>query len=93
MKVSEMTGNQRVAYGQVVAATNWVVGGYENAVEDGHMEKVPTHQELAEEIYQTVMTCTTLDGGQIMYPAKEIRFAGEKWIRERIEKRLAKEGY
>lgn len=93
MKISEMNGNEKTAFIQVIEASNWVVGGWENSVADGHDEEMPSHEELAQEIYQTVMTTTTFEGIQGGPPLKEIRFAGEAFIRERIERRLKKMGY
>lgn len=93
MKISEMSGNQRTAFAQVIEASNWVVGGWENNVADGHSEEMPSHEELAQEIYQTVMTTTTFEGIQGGPPLMEVRFAGEAFIRERIERRLKKMGY
>lgn len=92
-KDTKMDSNRRMAFIQVIKASNWVIGGYENAVMDGEMEQMPDREFLKEEIYDTVMTCTTGDGWQSFRPIKEIRFAGTEWIMERIENRLTKLGY
>lgn len=92
MKISEMTGNQKAAYMQVVHATDFIIGGHENDVQDGNRDTMPTHESLAAEIYDTVMTCTTYPGSQSFKPIREIKFAGAEWIKERIEARLTKLG-
>lgn len=92
MKVSEMNKNEKAAFMQVVNATDWILGGYENELSDSGTA-IPEHEILKNEIYDTVMNCSTYPGTQAYYPIKEIRFASTAWINERIEKRLAKMGY
>lgn len=93
MKFNECNQNQKRAWMQVVYATQWIVGGLENEIADGWRKEMIPHDELAKEIYEVVMTCTTYEGFQSFRPIKEIRFVGADWIKERIEKRLIKLGY
>jgi VIT1/CCC1 family predicted Fe2+/Mn2+ transporter len=73
---------------------NDIVGGYENSILDGLIEEMPSHEELANQIYQEVMSASmVVMGGQRMAVKKDIRFIGGEKIREYIEKKLTKEGY
>jgi hypothetical protein len=91
MKFSEMNRHQKAAYLQVIAATNWVIGGYENSVADGDMDDLPSEGALVSEIYDTVLNCTTGEGFQSSRPIKEIRFCTREWIMERVERRVRRE--
>ena len=84
-KVKEMNGTEKRAWTEVKHAFNWVVGGHENSVCDGYDEEMPSYEALVEEIYETVMTCTTREGYQSMKPCDEVRFAGKEFIMECIE--------
>lgn len=84
---------QRMALAQVLYATNWIVGGYENSVEDGHIEQVPDYEELFSEIYYEVLHCTNFEGFNGNGPIKEVRFAGTEFIEAHIARRLKKLGY
>lgn len=85
--------HQRMALVQVLCATNWVVGGYENSVEDGHIEQVPDYEELFSEIYYEVLHCTNFEGFNGNGPIKEVRFAGVDFIEAHIARKLRKLGY
>ena len=95
MKRSEMDKNQKTAFNQVLLGSNWILGGYENSVTDGYMKQsdIPSHDDLAAEIYGAVMTTTYSQGSFRIGETKEIRFAGAEFIKERIERKLQKEGY
>lgn len=79
----------------IANATSEIIGGFENTLldypEDSEEYKgakaVLNHDTLFEMIYRYVM-----EESRSNY-ASHIRFAGKKFIEERIEKRLAKEGY
>lgn len=83
MKLNEMNKHQKTACLRIMEEINWIIGGYENAISDGHIEKMPTREDLIQEIYGAV----TSDGAH-QDVVKEIRLAGKKFIIERIEKRL-----
>ena len=95
LELSEMDKNQKTAFTQVILASNWILDGYENSVTDGYMEQseMPEHDDLAAEIYGAVMTTTYVQGAFRIGETKEIRFAGAEFIKERIERKLQKEGY
>ena len=84
-KIKEMNGTEKRAWTEVKNAFDWVVGGHENSVCDGYDEEMPSYEALVEEIYETVMTCTTKPGYQSMRPCDEVRFAGKEFIMECIE--------
>ena len=57
---------------------NNVVGGWENAIEDGYEEVMPTKEQLAKEVYEEV----------IMVAEKEVRFLGVEKIKQLIHQNL-----
>ena len=89
-KIKEMNKTEKRAWREVKNAFEWVVGGYENSVCDGHIEEMPTYEELVEEIYWTVMNCTTEPGYQSCTPCEEVRFAGKEFIMECINHKMEK---
>lgn len=84
---------EQKALQQVINATNWVTGEFENEIMDGYREEMPARSNLAGMIYDTVMTCTTTKCSQIGRPISEIRFAGKAFIKAAIEEELDKWGY
>ena len=89
-KIKEMNKTEKRAWKEVKNAFNWVVGGYENSVCDGQMEEMPTYEAIVEEIYWTVMNCTTTEGHQSGKPCDEVRFAGKDFIMECIQHLMEK---
>ena len=107
MKLSECNARQRKAYINVYHACQWIVGGLENTMEDNGKDteeykdaerQLNNHDELAERIYEEVIT-TVFEDGCMSWGAneerylKDIRFCGKAWIMERIHARLRKMGY
>lgn len=84
-KIKEMNKTEKRAWKEVKNAFNWVVGGYENSVCDGQMEEMPSYEDIVDEIYWTVMNCTTEQGYQSSRPCDEVRFAGKEFIEECIK--------
>lgn len=84
---------EKQAYKQVVNATEFIVGGYENWESDDPDFEMPPFNSLVEEIYETVLTCTTYPGTQLDRPIKEIRFVGKDWLVEKIKESLNANGY
>lgn len=71
--------------------TNDIVGAYENSLMDGHIEKMPSREEMAEKIYQQIITSTVVEtNGSRVSVEKDIRFAGKDKIKNLIEKKLSK---
>ena len=96
MKFSEMNVHQQIATRYARESCGWVIGGYENAIQDLDPESedyksakasLADHEGLIDEIYDHVMRFT--DKGML----KHIRFAGKDFIRERIHNRITKWGY
>lgn len=73
---------------------NMVLGGYENSLLDGHIQEMPTHDDLVNEIYQEVMNANEVETPfGMMKVQKDIRFFTKERIIAYIEKRVVKEGY
>lgn len=85
MKVSEMNTRQKRAWELIRDAGNNIVGGYENSVTDGHLAAMPSAEDIENEIYDDV-----INGQPSLIPARDVRFLGAEWIRERIKKRVEK---
>lgn len=107
MKLSECNARQRKAYINVYHACNWIIGGWENAMEDnpedseeykGAKAWLDDREALMDYIYSEVISTVYHEGamfwgaGEERY-LKDIRFCGKAWIMERIDKRLKKMGY
>lgn len=92
-----MTKHQKSALSNVEGAYTYVLGGYENSVQDGHIDEMPSVEDLFEEVYDEAMNSghemlggIRMDGG----PAPIcMKFAGKKFIREQIAKLFQKDGY
>lgn len=85
--VSDMTGNEKIAYDNIVMGFNYEVGGWYNAYQDDYLDDIPDNIEKAKDIiYENVMTNKYATGycGYDKAP-KEMRFAGEKFIRDVID--------
>jgi hypothetical protein len=64
---------------------NFVVGGWENSIADGHIETMPAVEDMEAEIYGEVMSArwVELKAGLALIK-KDIRFLGTKRIKELI---------
>lgn len=89
-----MTKHQKSALKNIRCGYNWIIGGLENSVQDGHLEEMPAVEEMFEEVYDEVTSCT-FDEGFCDSKAAPIcvKFAGKKFIREQIAKLFQKDGY
>ena len=88
-----MDGIQRIAYRNIKACFNWEVGGWYNCIQDGCPEYIPeTLAEAKDIIYEGAMTNLYRTGycGCNKAP-REMRFAGEKFIRDVIDKLFEQE--
>lgn len=92
-KFKEMNGNEKIAYKNTKYAVQDIVGGYENSITDGYMEKMPTYEDLEDEVYYATTTGTYGEGYASCHPTKEVTFAGEKFIREVIRYFFDKDGF
>lgn len=92
-----LTKHQKSALSNVEGAYTYVLGGYENSVQDGHIDEMPSVEDMFEEVYDEAMNSghemlggIRMDGG----PAPIcMKFAGKKFIRERIAKLFRADGY
>ncbi len=89
-----LTKHQKSALKNIRCGYNWVIGGLENSVQDGHLEEMPPVEEMFEEVYYEVTSCT-FDEGFCDSKAAPIcmKFAGKKFIREQIAKLFRADGY
>lgn len=97
MKRSEMNLHQREAFDHICSTMSEYIGAYENQLQDCTPDDEEYkkayeflhqgHDNLVEIIYQGVM----FDSNKSV--AKHLRFAGEAFIKERIDRRLTKWGY
>lgn len=81
------TGHEKIAYKNIKAAVNYIVGGYYNDLQDGYTEYLPESiEDLKEEIYEESMNNEYGAGymGSGKAP-KEMRFAGEAFCRAIID--------
>lgn len=104
MKYAEMNERQKKAFRNVLGAANWIIGGWENTLEDYPEESdeyksaqnaLADHDGLVAAIYQEAIN-NVHDYALGFAPAsalKDIRFCGKEFIMERVEKRVAKMGY
>ena len=99
MKYAEMNDRQKRVFMAVLGAANDLVGGLENTMLDNAegteeyrlaQEALAEHDGLAVAIYDMVINGYT---GTECVSIRDVRFCGKAWIKERIEKRLAKMGY
>ncbi len=64
---------------------NWVVGGWENSVTDGHLDTMPPVEDMEAEIYDEVLSAKWVEMKAGLVPITEdIRFLGTKRIKELI---------
>lgn len=89
-----LTKHQKSALKNIRCGYSWVIGGLENSVQDGHLEEMPAVEEMFEDVYDEVTSCT-FDEGFCDSKAAPIcmKFAGKKFIREQIAKLFRKDGY
>lgn len=96
MKRSEMNVNQRLLFDTMCYVMSDIIGGCENNLldysedEEEYIEAKKylsqSHDELKEDIYQMTISEFNKDN-------QNAKFAGKKFLLERIEKRLVKWGY
>lgn len=92
-----LTKHQKSALSNVEGAYTYVLGSYENSVQDGHIDEMPSVEDMFEEVYDEAMNSghkmlggMRIDGG----PAPIcVKFAGKKFIREQIAKLFLADGY
>lgn len=92
-----MTKHQKEALKNIEGAYTYVLGGYENSVQDGNIEEMPAVKDLFAEVYAeaTMSGHQMLGGIRIDGGAAPIcmKFAGKTFIREQIAKLFKEDGY
>lgn len=89
-----MNKNQIKALENIHHGYNWVIGGLENSVQDGHLEEMPSGEELLQEVYDEVTSCTFDTGFCDTKNAPScMKFAGKQFILNAIADLLRKDGY
>lgn len=96
-KTKTLTKHQKSALNNVEGAYTYVLGGYENSIQDGHIDEMPSVEDMFEEVYDEAMNSghemlggMRMDGG----PAPVcVKFAGKKFVREQIAKLFLADGY
>lgn len=88
------TKHQQASRRNIRHGYNWVVGGLENSVQDGHLEKMPPVEEMFNEVYAEVTSCT-FDEGFCDSKAAPVcmRFAGKAFVKKYIAYLFSKDGY
>lgn len=87
MRFEGMNGIERIAFKNVKGVFDWEVGGWYNCIQDGYEEDIPdTEADAKEIIYRDSMNDAARPGIYMTGRApKEMRFAGEKFIRACID--------
>ena len=92
-----MTKHQKDALKNLRGAYNFVVGGYENSVQDGDMEELPAVEDLFNEVYSEAMnTRYDMTGGLSISGGDApicMKFAGKAFIREQLVNMFKADGY
>lgn len=85
---------EKIASRNIHHAINWIVGGWYNCLQDDTPEDIPdTKEDAFNEIYTSCMNNAYGPGFEAYGKApKEMRFASSEFIKNRIEKMLAKDG-
>lgn len=89
-----MTKHQKDALKNIRHGYNWVIGGLENDVQDGHLDEMPPIEELFQNVYDEI-TCCTFDVGFCDSKGAPtcMKFAGKAFIREQLAKMFREDGY
>lgn len=89
-----LTKHQEAALKNIRHGYNWVVGGVENDLQDGNIEEFPDIEELFEDVYDEVMSCTFAEGFCDTKGAPIcMKFAGKAFIREQLANMFRNDGY
>lgn len=89
-----LTKHQKDAMKNIRHGYNWVVGGLENSVQDGNLDEMPPVEEMFEEVYDEITSCTFAEGFCDIKGAPIcMKFAGKAFIREQLSKLFREDGY
>jgi len=105
---NSLNEHQKKAFMNILGAARFHIGGLENTVADNGpeteygriaREQLADHEGLCFDIYcMAISDIYPKDGGVIFGTGaakemKNIRFCGEDWLKERVERRVRKMGY
>lgn len=90
---TSLNRHQLLAKEKVTAAYNWNIGGLENDVQDGNREDMPTIEEMFDLVLDAVMTEDYGVGYCGPNVRTELRFAGNKFIRQTLADLFREDGY
>lgn len=107
MKYADCNARQKKAFRNILHASNWLLGGLENALLDNLEDseeyqsakaQLADHDGLVNELYSMATTEVYDEGSCCFNQAaasylKDIRFCGKAWLMERCEARIKKAGY
>lgn len=94
VKNSKKTCHQKIAAANITHAYNWIIGGYENDVQDGNAETMPAPEIMFAEVYDEAMNNKYDEGMCSSNKApKEMRFAGAKFCKKFLYDLFIKDGY
>lgn len=92
-----MTKHQKDALKNLRGAYNFVVGGYENSVQDGAMEEMPAVEDLFNEVYSEAMNTRYDVAGGLSISGGDapicMKFAGKAFIREQLANMFQTDGH
>lgn len=90
---TNLNRHQLLAKEKVTAAYNWNIGGLENDVQDGNREDMPPIEEMFDLVLDAVMTEDYGVGYCGPNVRTELRFAGNKFIRQTLADLFREDGY
>ena len=77
---------EKMVYRLAMQTSNWIIGGYENAVADKEIDEMPELKEIIDTVYHDMIRNPILEcnGGMIQLK-KDIRFIGTARLTEIAE--------
>lgn len=92
-KTKPSTNHQEVAYNNLKHAYEWIVGGYENSVDDGEIEEMPSVKDLFNEVLAEAKG-SHYDQGISGGPAPiSMKLAGNQFLRDTLKSFFETNGY
>lgn len=94
-KKPQLTHHQKVAKKQLEHAYNWIIGGHENSLSDGHIEELPSVEDMFTEVYDEATSCLYGEGCvHTAQPAPaSMSFAGKKFLLQTLADLFKADGY
>jgi hypothetical protein len=81
--------SKEVALEQIKLAVDWIVGSYDEDIEDGLIKRRPSRALMADEIYEHLMHWTLTEFGIYSEPNIYMRLAGSDFIKANIAQQIA----